>query len=171
MQRITRKHFKTLLVPRRTPRVCRKRSIHRKASGNPKTARLTEAMRTYLYLAGIAGVAGVSAGAFGAHALKDDLVARATLSTWNTAVLYNLIHALALLAAGLHSSENRARSAFLANANACWAAGILLFSGSLYWLSLGGPRWLGPITPLGGVFLILGWGFVLLHARKLTTGK
>lgn len=128
-------------------------------------------MRTYLYLAGIAGAAGVAAGAFGAHALKETLLSRGTLSTWNTAVLYNLVHAPALLATGLYLTGNRAAATWLSRASACWATGVVMFSGSLYWLSLGGPRWLGPITPVGGIFLIAGWGFVLLHARKLPAGK
>lgn len=125
-------------------------------------------MSKHVYLAAIAGAAGVTAGAFGAHALKATLTNDA-LSTWNTAVLYNLVHAPALLAASLYCLENRSDAArWLARANVCWAIGIVLFSGSLYWLSLGGPRGLGPITPIGGVFLILGWGFVIGGARSLS---
>lgn len=124
-------------------------------------------MRKHLYLAATAGAIGVTAGAFGAHALKIPLTESGTLSTWNTAVLYNLIHAPALLGAGLCSfTERPAVAAWLARANTCWGIGIALFSGSLYWLSLGGPRWLGPITPLGGIFLIAGWLCIIGAARK-----
>ncbi len=118
-------------------------------------------MRKYLFLAAAAGVTGVAAGAFGAHALKATLLERGSLSTWNTAVLYNLVHAPALLAASLYALERPASSAWLIRAIACWASGIALFSGSLYWLSLGGPHWLGPVTPAGGLLLISGWLCVL----------
>jgi uncharacterized membrane protein YgdD (TMEM256/DUF423 family) len=124
-------------------------------------------MRSYLYLTAAIGVTGVIAGAFGAHALKDTLTAQGTLSTWNTAVLYHLIHAPALLAAGFFSIDNNRATSWWAKAFACWTIGIVLFSGSLYWLSLGGPRLLGPVTPLGGLFLILGWLCVAGAAAKL----
>ncbi len=125
-------------------------------------------MRKHLYSAAIAGAIGVAAGAFGAHALKAPLTESEMLSTWNTAVLYNLIHAPALLGAGLFSFTDRpAVATWLARASTCWGIGIALFSGSLYWLSLGGPRWLGPVTPLGGIFLIAGWLCVVGAARKL----
>jgi uncharacterized membrane protein YgdD (TMEM256/DUF423 family) len=114
-------------------------------------------MRSYLYLAGLAGATGVIAGAFGAHALKETLVTKETLSIWNTATLYHLVHAPALLAASLYALEKPKSASWFHKASACWAIGIVLFSGSLYWLSLGGPRWLGPITPLGGISFILGW--------------
>ncbi|MFA6961302.1 MAG: DUF423 domain-containing protein [Opitutaceae bacterium] len=114
-------------------------------------------MRKYLYLAAGVGVIGVAAGAFGAHVLKESLQAKVTINTWNTAVLYNLIHAPALLAASLYASTNPSYGKWLQRAAACWAIGVGLFSGSLYFLALGGPHWLGPITPLGGIFLILGW--------------
>lgn len=79
------------------------------------------------------------------------------LATWETAVLYHLVHALAVLAVALahYATPNASRALRLAAA--LWAAGIVLFSGSLYGLSLGGPRVLGPITPLGGLALIAGW--------------
>lgn len=118
-------------------------------------------MRKYLYLAAAAGVIGVSAGAFGAHALNETLTARGSASTWNTAVLYNLVHAPALLAASLFAIRTASGATWLARACACWAIGITLFCGSLYFLSMGGPRWLGPLTPLGGIFLIAGWLCVL----------
>jgi uncharacterized membrane protein YgdD (TMEM256/DUF423 family) len=123
-------------------------------------------MRKYLYLAAAAGAIGVSAGAFGAHALKETLVIRETISIWNTAVLYNLVHASALLGAGLYLVGKPRSASWLAKASACWAIGIVLFSGSLYCLALGGPRWMGPITPAGGLFLILGWLLLIGESGK-----
>jgi uncharacterized membrane protein YgdD (TMEM256/DUF423 family) len=123
-------------------------------------------MKTYLYLTSAAGVLGVSAGAFGAHALKDILAEAGTLSAWNTGVLYHLIHIPALLATTLFSFNQTLPSPWLGKACQCWLLGILLFSGSLYSLALGGPRWLGPVTPLGGIFLILGWVCVIGFSSK-----
>jgi uncharacterized membrane protein YgdD (TMEM256/DUF423 family) len=114
-------------------------------------------MKIYLNLTSAAGVLGVSAGALGAHALKDTLTSSGTLSTWNTAVLYHLIHVAALLAAALFASSQPGANPWFSRACQCWLLGILLFSGSLYALALGGPKWLGPITPLGGLLLIAGW--------------
>ncbi|MDF3056255.1 MAG: hypothetical protein K0R17_470 [Rariglobus sp.] len=122
-------------------------------------------MKKYLCFAAIAGATGVLLGAFGAHGLADTLMTRNTTHTWETAVLYQLIHALALLGVGLHMGAVRERgSAWYSRAFIFWALGILFFSGSLYWLAIGGPRWLGPVTPLGGLALILGWVFIGLGA-------
>jgi uncharacterized membrane protein YgdD (TMEM256/DUF423 family) len=124
-------------------------------------------MRKHLVLAAVVGASGVITGALGAHALKETLLVRESLSAWNTAALYHLVHAPALLATSLTIPGNPSGAAWLSRANACWVLGITLFSGSLYWLSLGGPRWLGPITPVGGVFLIAGWLCVLGTAKTM----
>jgi uncharacterized membrane protein YgdD (TMEM256/DUF423 family) len=71
-------------------------------------------------------------------------------------VLYHLVHAVALLALPNWVWVGR-----------CWIAGIVLFSGSLYWLSLGGPRFLGPVTPLGGLAFLLGWALAAWNAVRL----
>jgi len=105
----------------------------------------------------------VALGAFGAHALKDILAARGSTDIWHTAVLYQLVHSVALLAlcgwrempVGLQKWTAR-----------CWAGGVVLFSGSLYWLALGGPKFLGPVTPLGGIGLLAGWVLVVAIASK-----
>lgn len=110
-----------------------------------------------LFLAGLAGFSGVVLGAFGAHALKPQLDAAKTADIWHTAVLYHLIHAVALWGAAIASRVEISSGKWLAWAVAGWALGIVLFSGSLYALAFNGPRWLGPITPLGGAFLLLGW--------------
>ena len=74
---------------------------------------------------------------------------------WDTAVQYHLIHALALVVVGTLLSRSEARAIVVAGWS--FALGVLLFSGSLYLLALGGPAILGPITPLGGVAFIVGW--------------
>ena len=112
--------------------------------------------RSHLIAAGLLGFTGVVLGASGAHGqLHDTLVAAGTLDTWRTAVLYQLIHAVALVAVPGWPWVGRS-----------WMAGVVLFSGSLYWLALGGPKILGPITPLGGVALLLGWALLAWHAFK-----
>jgi uncharacterized membrane protein YgdD (TMEM256/DUF423 family) len=113
-------------------------------------------------LAGAAGASAVLLGAFGAHALRGVLDARGS-ELWHTAVNYHMWHALALaVAAGL----GRGRSRQLAVG--AFAAGIVLFSGSLYALALGAPRWVGIITPFGGLAFVVGWlalGWAL-HTRN-----
>lgn len=116
---------------------------------------MTSPARSNLIAAGLLGFTGVALGAFGAHALRETLAAGGHTATWQTAVLYHLVHAVALLAFPSGKWPGR-----------CWIAGILLFSGSLYWLSLGGPKILGPITPLGGVALLTGWALVAWNAFK-----
>jgi uncharacterized membrane protein YgdD (TMEM256/DUF423 family) len=113
--------------------------------------------------AGLIGFTGVALGAFGAHALKATLIVNGTLETWKTAVLYQLVHAVALLALAGWRDSHAGPSGKVA---ACWIAGIVLFSGSLYLLALGGPRFLGPITPLGGLAFMAGWLWLVLTAWK-----
>jgi uncharacterized membrane protein YgdD (TMEM256/DUF423 family) len=106
----------------------------------------------------------VAAGAFGAHGLRSQLEP-AMLAVWATAADYQMYHSLALLALGL------ARPAALAPrwqrvAIVCFAAGIVLFSGSLFLLALSGIRALGMITPLGGMLFLLGWAAVVAGAWR-----
>lgn len=119
--------------------------------------------------AGALGLSGVALGAFGAHALKATLAARGTATVWETAVIYHLIHAVAVLAVAVVLPGRAAATAphprrWLARAAGCWSAGIVFFSGSLYWLALGGPHWLGPVTPAGGLLFLLGWSFVVVDS-------
>ncbi len=117
--------------------------------------------------AGLLGLTGVALGAFGAHALKDNLAASGHTETWRTAVLYQLLHAAALLAlAGWRDSHGGPDS----RVAGCWVAGVLLFSGSLYVLSLGGPALLGPVTPLGGLCLLAGWTLLIRRAWRTPVG-
>ncbi len=104
-------------------------------------------------VAGILGAAGVVLGAFGAHVLRARLTPE-QLASWGTAVDYHLLHALAVLALGLYASAGGRSVALPAG---LWSVGIVLFAGSIYALVLGGPRWLGPVTPLGGLCLVAGW--------------
>jgi uncharacterized membrane protein YgdD (TMEM256/DUF423 family) len=110
--------------------------------------------------AAILGATGIAAGAFGAHALRDTLTKRGSVENWRTAVLYHLLHASALLA--LTSSSNKPTTSTTSSsalAGKLMTTGTVLFSGSIYMLSLGiGPkRLLGPTTPIGGLFMIAGW--------------
>jgi uncharacterized membrane protein YgdD (TMEM256/DUF423 family) len=116
--------------------------------------------------AGVSGLIGVGIGAMGAHALKAVLIERGMLQAWETGSRYHLFHAVALLgiAAWLRHSTNDTGNRLLTWTAALWCFGTLLFSGSLYWLALGGPRWLGPVTPLGGVALMAGWLLIALAA-------
>lgn len=116
--------------------------------------------------AGVFGLIGVGIGAMGAHALKAALIERGMMAAWETGSRYHLFHAVALLglAAWLRQASNGPGPQLLTWAARLWCVGLVLFSGSLYWLALGGPRWLGPVTPLGGVALMAGWLLIALAA-------
>jgi uncharacterized membrane protein YgdD (TMEM256/DUF423 family) len=108
-----------------------------------------------LLLAAFYGSTGVIAGAFGAHGLRLHYSPE-SLSIWETAARYQLLHALALLAIGLYLGD-RPMTLWQRGAAIGWGVGTLIFSGSLYLLVLTGAGWLGAVTPIGGVGLILGW--------------
>jgi uncharacterized membrane protein YgdD (TMEM256/DUF423 family) len=112
-----------------------------------------DARRT-LAIAGALIALATALGAFGAHALKAHL-SQDKLLVYETAVRYHFIHALGLLAIGvlLRSLDG----GLLRLSATLVLAGIILFSGSLYWLTFGAPRFVGIITPLGGLALIAGW--------------
>lgn len=113
-----------------------------------------------------AGIA-VALGAFGAHGLEGRVSAD-RLATFRTGVRYQMYHSLALLVVGWLSRQPSGWSPFLHWAGYCFAAGILIFSGTLYLLVLTDTRWLGAVTPLGGVAFIAGWA--LLAWSALTGG-
>jgi len=121
-------------------------------------------MKPFLILASVYGLLAVILGAFGAHALKERLTPEQLLS-WDTGVRYQMFHALALIL--LVPLSDRGIPG-LSLAAGCFAAGVLLFSGSIYLLSLGiGPRpLLGPVTPLGGLSLIVGWMVLLIQVIR-----
>ncbi len=119
--------------------------------------------RTYFTQIGILfGLFAVLLGAFGAHGLKTHLTEHGSTQTWQTAVDYQMWHALALLlwTALIAPDQKRALTGY------CFTAGILLFSGSLYWLSLDGPSWLGPVPPVGGLLLMAGWATMFLSTLR-----
>lgn len=111
-----------------------------------------------------AGGLAVILGAFGAHALRDRLGPQ-ILAIYETGVRYQAYHALALLAVGLLRGSGLV-SSWLNAAGWLFTAGIVIFSGSLYLLSVTGARWLGAITPIGGVALIGGWAMLAIHAMR-----
>jgi uncharacterized membrane protein YgdD (TMEM256/DUF423 family) len=129
-----------------------------------------------LLAAGFFGFTGVALGALGAHALAATLAERGMAHGWETGARYHITHAVALLALGIWlrveetiNGGRNARARRISWAARCWTIGILFFSGSLYGLALGGPRWLGPLTPLGGIGLLLGWCFVIAAALTKET--
>ena len=109
-------------------------------------------------IAAAAGLLAVALGAFGAHSLKDLLAQNGTVSIWEKAVFYHLIHAVMLFVLA-------GRKPFPAVPWWSFLTGILFFSGSLYVLAVTNARWLGAITPVGGVAFVVGWAF-LVCCRK-----
>jgi uncharacterized membrane protein YgdD (TMEM256/DUF423 family) len=107
----------------------------------------------YRLLGSILAFCAVLFGAFGAHALRETLSAYDSIQTWETAVRYQMWHALALILL----SMIRLAQPIPKMTGPCFAVGSLLFSGSLYGLALDGPKWLGLVTPLGGLCLMIGW--------------
>jgi uncharacterized membrane protein YgdD (TMEM256/DUF423 family) len=110
----------------------------------------------------------VALGAFGAHALKTKLATVADgaerLGWWATAAQYHLVHALALALSAYLAARVPGTAANVSGY--CFAAGIVLFSGSLYVMTLSNVRAIGPLTPLGGLLLIAGWAAVVVAALR-----
>jgi uncharacterized membrane protein YgdD (TMEM256/DUF423 family) len=121
--------------------------------------------KLFITLASLSGMLAVALGAFGAHALKDKLDAYA-LGVFETAVQYHFYHSFALLAVGI-IALSQPQTALLKSSGWLFILGILVFSGSLYLLSITGVRWLGAITPLGGLALIGGWACLAATGWKL----
>jgi uncharacterized membrane protein YgdD (TMEM256/DUF423 family) len=111
-------------------------------------------MNVWIVIGGLAAFLGVAAGAFGAHALRSRL-SPDLLSVFEVAVRYQMYHALALVLVGLGDGRLSPGAARLAGI--LFTGGIVIFSGSLYALALSGVRWLGAITPLGGLLFLSGW--------------
>jgi uncharacterized membrane protein YgdD (TMEM256/DUF423 family) len=117
-------------------------------------------MATLLFrIAAVLCFLAVALGAFGAHSLRTTLETRGMLDVWNKAVFYHFIHAVTLLALALYGTVNR---------GAWWLlfVGIMLFSGSLYLLALTNLRWLGLVTPVGGLCFLAGWAWLVLAPPK-----
>jgi uncharacterized membrane protein YgdD (TMEM256/DUF423 family) len=117
---------------------------------------------TAFRIAAATGFLGVALGAFGAHGLRDVLEKNATTDIWKTASNYHLIHAVVLLfVATLRPFPKTAWLLFF--------AGVIIFSGSLYVLAATGVKWLGAITPIGGLSLLAGW--LALVFRRFSNGE
>ncbi len=136
-------------------------------SGGSPTLPVTSE-RTFLVAGSLLALVGVAAGAFGAHWLEG-YVEPDLLSSFETGSRYQMYHALALFAVAWVASRWRQRAAAWAG----WAfvVGTVLFSGSLYLMALTGQRWLGAVTPLGGVGFLSGWALLAWAAWSFHCGK
>lgn len=115
-----------------------------------------------LIFGGLFGFLAVALGAFGAHGLEGRLDTKA-VSWWETATLYAMVHAVLLTGLGL---AKRAGVNGMDLPALAFAIGIFLFAGTLYAMALGAPRWLGAITPLGGIALLIGWCALIWSGLK-----
>jgi len=118
---------------------------------------MTATMRTRI--AAATGFLAVALGAFGAHGLKEVLAQNGTTAIWEKAVFYHFIHAVMLFVIA-------GRKPFAAVAWWSFLAGLLIFSGSLYLLAVTNMKWLGAVTPVGGVSFLAGWASLLWSAGK-----
>ena len=119
--------------------------------------------RTFVGLGASLALVAVGLGAFGAHGLRPTLSA-ADMATFETAARYQMYHALGLLAVAWVYA--RWPGTLVAVAGWLFVAGIVVFSGSLYTLVLTGQRWLGAVTPLGGLFFLVGWALIAWTAFR-----
>jgi len=124
------------------------------------TARQIEPLRPALVLGALFALLAVMAGAFGAHGLRGVIDERG-LEVFQTAVTYQIYHSLALILVAILPVAGLSRR-LLGIAAGFFVAGILLFSGSLYLLVLTDLRWIGPVTPVGGIGFMVGWILVLM---------
>jgi len=125
---------------------------------------MNQIAKLFLFLGGINAALAVMLGAFGAHALKARL-SEEMLAVYQTGVHYHLFHALGLLVIGLVATQIPAAT-YLKWSGWLMLAGIVLFSGSLYILSISGLRWLGAVTPFGGVAFIVAWALFVIAVSK-----
>ncbi|MBI4535047.1 MAG: DUF423 domain-containing protein [Ignavibacteriae bacterium] len=128
----------------------------------------TDSGRTFFAVGAVSAGIGVVAGAFGAHGLKDVLSAE-MLDVFETAVRYQMYHAFGLMAVAWAAHNFASTGSPLARlAGMCFVFGTVVFSGSLYAMSLTNLRWLGALTPLGGIAFIAGWFFLAASVWKKT---
>ena len=121
--------------------------------------------RTFLWVGALAGFVGVALGAFGAHGLRSRLSAE-MLAVFETGVRYQMYHAFAILVVALAAA--RLDGWLIRAAGWLFTAGIVLFSGSLYALALGGVTALGMVTPLGGLAFLAGWACLIVAALRVS---
>jgi uncharacterized membrane protein YgdD (TMEM256/DUF423 family) len=134
--------------------------------------------KKFITFSGFSGAIAIAMGAMGAHFMRSQMesgtVTAAQLSAFETGAAYHLYHSIALLVVSLLLS--RSGNKIFIKAGYCFMAGIFLFSGSLYLLATGGIiglpslRWLGPITPIGGLFFIAGWTLLAAGGMKKRDG-
>lgn len=113
----------------------------------------------FIRTAAVTGLLAVALGAFGAHGLKELLAQNGTATVWEKAVFYHFIHAVMLFVLA-------DRKPFPRVSWWCFLIGIILFSGSLYLLAVTNIKWLGAITPFGGVSFIVGWAWLAIKAGR-----
>ena len=118
----------------------------------------------WIIIGAISGLITVGIGAFGAHGLKEILENNQTTNVYNKAVLYQMFHSIAILIIGLLEMYTE-KSIFLSGL--FLTLGILIFSGSLYVLSITNLKWIGAITPIGGLCFLIGWIILVLFAIRL----
>jgi uncharacterized membrane protein YgdD (TMEM256/DUF423 family) len=123
--------------------------------------------RTWIAFGAVMGGLAVVLGAFGAHGLEDYLVEHNQAANFETAVRYQMYHALALVLVGI-LAESRSPSALRA-AGWCFVAGVVMFCGALYGIALARVSQLGMVAPIGGALLIAGWGALALSALRRNT--
>lgn len=123
-------------------------------------------MQLFLAIAALLGGLSVAGGAFASHALQAQLTERA-IAVFNTGIRYQMYHALALLAVAILLGNAKQASPWLTATGWLFVAGIVLFSGSLYLISLAGLKAFGPVTPVGGGAFIAGWVCLAIAAFKL----
>lgn len=111
------------------------------------------------------GFLAVMLGAFGAHGLKGR-IGDTLLAAFNTGVQYHFYHTLVLLGLGMYMLAGN-YSRLLIASSWLFMIGLLLFCGSLYFIALGGPKWIGPITPLGGLCFMAGWLILAIYFFRL----
>ncbi|MDJ1178005.1 DUF423 domain-containing protein [Roseofilum sp. BLCC_M91] len=125
--------------------------------------------QVFLTLGSLLAAIAVAAGAFASHALKEQLSDR-SLEIFETATKYQMYHALAIILVALWLSSLPAQNPWMVTTGWAFVAGILLFSGSLYALSVTGIKILGAITPFGGVAFLIGWGCLAVSVWMKTAG-
>ena len=134
----------------------------------PGAGQISGVDRAFIATAGVLGALAVGLGAYGAHGLEGLLEgapdAARRLAWWRTAVEYHLAHAIAVAWTAWLASRRGGRAPTIAGV--AFVAGVSMFSGTLYAMALGAPRWLGAVTPIGGLSLIVGWIAVVLAARR-----
>ncbi len=122
-------------------------------------------MQIFLAIAALLGGLSVAGGAFASHALQERLAER-SLEVFGTGVRYQMYHALALLAVAVLLGSAKQSVPWLTVSGWAFIVGTLLFSGSLYLISLAGIKAVGPITPLGGLAFLVGWGCLAIAALR-----